>query len=56
MIAKPLREAELLSVCSAGPDHPAREHGLTVRRTGKPKRSKALKAIFGEQQIGRAHV
>ncbi|KLO13533.1 Pkinase-domain-containing protein [Schizopora paradoxa] len=46
---KPLREGELLSVCSAGPDHPVRKHGLTVRRVGKSKRSKALQQIFGEQ-------
>ncbi|KAJ7709866.1 hypothetical protein B0H17DRAFT_915161 [Mycena rosella] len=31
---EPLREAELLSVCHAPPNHPAREHGLTLRRTG----------------------
>ena len=47
-IAKPLREAELLSICSAGPDHPVRERGLTVRRTGKPRRTKALQHIFGD--------
>ncbi|KAL5529624.1 hypothetical protein ACEPAG_5609 [Sanghuangporus baumii] len=46
--AKPLREAELLTLCSAGPDHPVREHGLTVRRTNKPKRSKTLQQIFGD--------
>ncbi|KAJ7111551.1 ste11-like protein [Mycena crocata] len=28
-----LNEAELLSVCHAPPNHPAREHGLTLRRT-----------------------
>lgn len=50
--AKPLREAELLSLCSAGADHPVREHGLSVRRSGttssKQKRSKALQQIFGD--------
>lgn len=46
--AKPLREAELLSLCNAGPDHPVREHGLTVRRTGKPRRTKVLQHIFGD--------
>ncbi|TFY79407.1 hypothetical protein EWM64_g4602, partial [Hericium alpestre] len=46
--AAPMSEAELLAVCHAPPDDPAREHGLTLRRTGKAKRSKALAAIFGE--------
>ncbi|KAJ6496706.1 ste11-like protein [Mycena vitilis] len=31
---EPLSEAELLSVCHAPPNHPVREHGLTLRRTG----------------------
>ncbi|THH17820.1 hypothetical protein EW146_g3073 [Bondarzewia mesenterica] len=44
----PLTEAQLLAVCHAPPDDPAREHGLTLRRTGKGKRSKALAQIFGE--------
>ncbi|KAJ6630840.1 hypothetical protein B0H10DRAFT_1774199 [Mycena sp. CBHHK59/15] len=35
---EPLNEAELLSVCHAPPDHPARENGLTLRRTGKARR------------------
>ncbi|KAK7014848.1 STE11-like protein [Favolaschia claudopus] len=30
---EPLSEAELLSVCHAPPNHPVREHGLTLRRT-----------------------
>lgn len=37
-----------MSICQAPPDHPWREHGLTLRRTGKAKRSKALAQIFGE--------
>ncbi|KAJ7097890.1 ste11-like protein [Mycena belliarum] len=43
-----LSEAELLSVCHAPPNHPAREHGLSLRRTGlargsaSPPRSKLL--------------
>ncbi|KAF8892559.1 hypothetical protein BD779DRAFT_1194666 [Infundibulicybe gibba] len=32
---EPLTEAELLSICHAPPDHPRREHGLTLRRTAK---------------------
>lgn len=48
LAGKPLTEAELLSVCHAGPDHPARGNGLTLRRIGKPKRTKALQQIFGE--------
>ncbi|KZT26359.1 Pkinase-domain-containing protein [Neolentinus lepideus HHB14362 ss-1] len=47
--AKPLSEAALLSVCHADPDDPARQRGLTVRRTGKAKRSKPLAHIYGEQ-------
>ncbi|KDQ60791.1 hypothetical protein JAAARDRAFT_31768 [Jaapia argillacea MUCL 33604] len=43
-----LTEAELLAVCHAPPDDPARERGLTLRRTGKSKRSKFLPGIFGE--------
>ncbi|KAJ7774563.1 ste11-like protein [Mycena maculata] len=31
---EPLSEAELLSVCHAPPNHPVREQGLTLRRTG----------------------
>ncbi|KAF8077912.1 ste11-like protein [Lyophyllum atratum] len=34
----PLTEAELLSICHAPPDHPTREHGLTVRRFAKARR------------------
>ena len=29
---KPLTEGELLSICHTRPDHPSREHGLTVRK------------------------
>ncbi|KAF8495632.1 hypothetical protein JB92DRAFT_2818098 [Gautieria morchelliformis] len=45
---KHLSESELLFICHAEPDNPAREHGLTLRRIGKPKRSKALSRYFGE--------
>ncbi|KAF5380998.1 hypothetical protein D9615_003985 [Tricholomella constricta] len=34
----PLTEAELLSICHAPPDHPTREHGLTVRKLAKARR------------------
>ena len=34
LTGQPLSEAELLSICLA-PDHPTREHGLTVRRIQK---------------------
>lgn len=47
--AKPLSEAALLSICHADPDDPARQRGLSVRRTGKGKRSKHLANILGEQ-------
>ncbi|KAJ7172449.1 ste11-like protein [Mycena filopes] len=40
---EPLSEAELLSVCHAPPNHPVREHGLTLRRTHpSPNRGKFL--------------
>jgi mitogen-activated protein kinase kinase kinase len=42
LAGKPLTEGELLSICHAPPDNPARERGLTLRRTAKGKRSKAL--------------
>ncbi|KAI0054116.1 Pkinase-domain-containing protein [Auriscalpium vulgare] len=47
----PLTEAQLLSICHAPPDDPAREHGLTLRRgfIGKNRRAKALAQVFGEQ-------
>ncbi|KAI0273762.1 hypothetical protein BC834DRAFT_816743 [Gloeopeniophorella convolvens] len=38
----PLTEAQLLSVCHAPPNDPARERGLTLRRIGKAKRPKAM--------------
>ncbi|KAF8121956.1 Pkinase-domain-containing protein [Boletus edulis] len=44
---KPLSEAELLAVCHGPPDS-IKEQGLTLRRTGRTKRSKALARIFGE--------
>ncbi|CAL1704526.1 unnamed protein product [Somion occarium] len=31
----PLSEGQLLSICHAPPDEPAREHGLTLRRLGR---------------------
>lgn len=47
VIGKPLSEAELLVVCHGPPDS-IKEQGLTLRRTGRTKRSKALARIFGE--------
>ncbi|KAH7889234.1 Pkinase-domain-containing protein [Phlebopus sp. FC_14] len=44
---KPLSEAEILAVCHRSDT--SKEHGLTLRRTGRTKRSKALKRIFGEE-------
>ncbi|KAI9574235.1 Pkinase-domain-containing protein [Boletus coccyginus] len=44
---KPLCEAELLAVCHGPPDS-IKDQGLTLRRTGRTKRSKALARIFGE--------
>ncbi|KAN0076850.1 hypothetical protein V8E55_010705 [Tylopilus felleus] len=44
---KPLSEAELLAVCHGPPDS-IKDKGLTLRRTGRTKRSKALARIFGE--------
>jgi mitogen-activated protein kinase kinase kinase len=48
LAGKNLSESELLFICHAEPDNPAREHGLTLRRIGKPKRSKVLERYFGE--------
>lgn len=48
LTGKLLTEAELLFICHAEPDNPSREHGLTLRRMSKPKRSKALAQYFGE--------
>ena len=39
---RPLTEAQLLSVCLAPPNDPARERGLTLRRIAKAKRPKAI--------------
>ena len=39
---RPLTEAQLLSVCHAPPNDPARERGLTLRRVIKAKRPKAI--------------
>ena len=39
---RPLTEAQLLSVCHAPPNDPARERGLTLRRIAKAKRPKAI--------------
>src|SRR6266403_1691548 len=39
---RPLTEAQLLSVCHAPPNDPARERGLTLRRITKAKRPKAI--------------
>jgi mitogen-activated protein kinase kinase kinase len=47
VIEKPLSEAELLAVCHGPPDS-IKDQGLTLRRTGRTKRSKALARIFGE--------
>lgn len=54
-VGKPLTEGELLSICHAPPDNPARERGLTLRRT-KGKRTKVLAQFFGEgPPLLRAH-
>ncbi|KAI0302168.1 hypothetical protein BC826DRAFT_966178 [Russula brevipes] len=39
---RPLTEAQLLSICYAPPNDPARERGLTLRRASKAKRPKAM--------------
>ena len=44
---KSLSEGELLAVCHGPPDS-IKEQGLTLRRNGRTKRSKALIRIFGE--------
>ncbi|KAF8274896.1 hypothetical protein EI94DRAFT_1560310 [Lactarius quietus] len=41
-LVRPLTEAQLLSVCHAPPNDPAREHGLTLRRIAKAKRPKPI--------------
>lgn len=40
--ARPLTEAQLLAVCHAPPNEPARERGLTLRRVTKVKRPRAM--------------
>ncbi|KAG1756726.1 Pkinase-domain-containing protein [Suillus paluster] len=45
---KPLSEAELLAVCHSSTDDPVKERGLTLRKSGRTKRSKDLQRIFGE--------
>ena len=40
--ARPLTEAQLLAVCHAPPNDPARERGLTLRRVPKAKRPRAM--------------
>ena len=39
---RPFTEAQLLSVCHAPPNDPARERGLTLRRVAKAKRPRAM--------------
>ncbi|KAH9952239.1 Pkinase-domain-containing protein [Amylocystis lapponica] len=38
-VGAPLTEAQLLSICNAPPDDPAREHGLTLRLISRVKHS-----------------
>lgn len=45
---KPLSEAELLAVCHSSSDEPVKGRGLTLRKSGRTKRSKDLQRIFGE--------
>ncbi|KAG0707708.1 Pkinase-domain-containing protein [Suillus ampliporus] len=45
---KPLSEAELLAVCHSSSDDLVKERGLTLRKSGRTKRSKDLQRIFGE--------
>ncbi|KAG1831708.1 Pkinase-domain-containing protein [Suillus variegatus] len=45
---KPLSEAELLAVCHSASDDPVKGRGLTLRKSGRTKRSKDLQRIFGE--------
>ncbi|OJA10559.1 hypothetical protein AZE42_03150, partial [Rhizopogon vesiculosus] len=44
----PLSEAELLGVCHSPSDDSVKERGLTLRKSGRAKRSKDLHRIFGE--------
>lgn len=45
---KPLSEAELLAVCHSSSHEPVKGRGLTLRKSGRTKRSKDLQRIFGE--------
>lgn len=45
---KPLSEAELLAVCHSSSEEPVKGRGLTLRKSGRTKRSKDLHRIFGE--------
>ncbi|KAF7976713.1 hypothetical protein HWV62_5883 [Athelia sp. TMB] len=51
---KPLTEGELLSICHAPPDNPARERGLTLRRS-KGKRTKIAQFFGDGPPLLRAH-
>ncbi|KAL4067984.1 Pkinase-domain-containing protein [Scleroderma citrinum] len=45
---KPLSETELLAVCHNGPPDSLKDHGLSLRRTSKSKRSKGGTRAFDE--------
>jgi mitogen-activated protein kinase kinase kinase len=49
---RPLTEAQLLAVCHASPNDPARERGLTLRRVSKAKRPKPMD--YGTSTQGQA--
>ncbi|KAF7323000.1 STE11-like protein [Mycena chlorophos] len=53
-----LSEAELLSVCHAPPNHPVREHGLTLRRTNFAAKTASIGYAAGvttaPRQVARA--
>ncbi|KAH9180679.1 Pkinase-domain-containing protein [Lactarius sanguifluus] len=51
-LVRPLTEAQLLSVCHAPPNDPAREHGLTLRRIAKAKRPKPI--VYAASTVGQA--
>jgi mitogen-activated protein kinase kinase kinase len=42
LTGRPLTEAQLLRVCHAPPNDPARERGLTLRRVSKVRRPKPI--------------
>ncbi|KAI0306449.1 hypothetical protein B0F90DRAFT_1915460 [Multifurca ochricompacta] len=46
---RPLTEAQLLSVCHAPPNDPARERGLTLRRVTKSRRPRAVGYVASSQ-------